>query len=578
MSDTPRTGERPALPAAPTPQTPVIASPAARDRPPAPAGTPSPAWVQQTVYEDEHVVMEWSVRTPAADTVAVTFDPILVDASRPAYAANFLHKAGIDTLCVRKKSEHFYQPLTRERFDEVARPVLARYRRRLAYGSSLGAYAVLYFCAHGFETVISSSPRVSAHPRFGRPHWQERAPFMHAYFDPDKPATSGAVVFYDPHDAMDRCFVDEELRPAWPRGVFVSVPYAGHPANQFLSEIGYISPFVQAIVAGRTPPALDRRGTKARSFTYRHVLAAACLRHGKPRWAESLCQQALAMKPDLVDVKLTLGQALVKLGRPDEAEPLLLAFQQKYPQDGDARHALHTIERARATAQLKNVLPAAAEQLQRLKPKARGTWTAWRGRPALAMLWLTGRLRLSVSREDIEWCYRHLLGRRAESVQALLAHRRCRHLEPLVRAIVGSPEFAGKAARAVTEPERERLVGMAVIARRVLPADGRMADFSAGGCFGPSAGPHEAGLDLGLNSEPVAAAAPDSAHLVQAMARALKPGGHVLLATRGVPDGEPPDTARPPVDARGLLQANGLDVVEDLRLADHTRLTLARKA
>lgn len=582
-------------------------APAARARPPAPVGAPAPAHAHEVVYEDEHVLMEWSVRTPATDTIAVTFDPILVDPSQPSYAAAFLHKTGIDTLCVRKKSEHFYQPLTRERFEQAANPVLAHYRHRLAYGSSLGAYAVLYFCAHGFETVISSSPRVSAHPRFGRPHWQERAPFTHTFFDPAQPATSGAVVFYDPHDAMDRHFVEEGLRPAWPRAQFVAVPYAGHPANQFLSEIGYISPFVQAIARGRAPPALDRRGTKAHSFTYRHMLAAACLRHGKPHWAERLCRQALEMKPDLVAIKLTLGQALLALGQLDKAESALADFLQKYPQDGDARLALRTLARERARLERKRVLPAAGEQLRRLGSEVRGASTAWRGRPGMAALWLTGRLRLTVTREDIEWCYRYLLGRRPESVHALVAHRRCPSFEKLVRAFVSSPEYARAATPVPFESTLERVVRTATLVRRLLPAGGRMTDVWSAGFFsavacerlgGPqataeaapmasppddaAAGENAARFHFALNTAPVVLAAPEGRHVVHSLALVLQPGGHALLATRAARDDERHAAYRQPgaADAAAsLLQAHGFEVIETFTVdgEDGTLLTLARK-
>ncbi len=543
------------------------------------------------VYEDDHVLMEWSQRVPAADTVAVTFDPILVDPHQPAYAASFLHKAGIDTLCVRKKSEHFYQPLSRERFEAVTQPLLARYRRRLAYGSSLGAYAVLYYCAHGFDTVISSSPRVSAHPRFGRPHWQKRVMFRHEFFDADNPATSGATVFYDPHDIMDRRFVDEELRPAWPQARFVAVPYAGHPANQFLSEIGFITPFVNAMVKGAAAPALDRRRGKRRSFTYHHMLAAACLRHGKPRWAERLCQRAMEMKPDLVNVQLTHGQALIALGRLDEAEPPLLAFQHKHPQDGEVQQALRTLarERARREGRLPPLTTNTLRQLQeQARHKASSSWQHL----AASLLWLPSRLGLTVSREDIVWCYRHLLGRAPESEQALLAHRRCSGIAPLVRAIVQSSEYTGSLARSDDiEPHLAHLTASVALVRRVLPEGGRLLDFCSASFFSPvvckrlGAGAATgdtaqvaneldkyarrfaaAHFDLCLNTRPLERVPTEGRRIVQALAHLLRPEGHVLLALRE----ELPEA---------WLQEAGFDIVETRTLpgAAGEYLVLARR-
>ncbi len=588
--DQPASAPAPAPPPAPevhlesASETPVISTAATPARPLPPESATLPARAQTVVYEDDDVLVEWSVRTPPTDTIAVTFDPILVAPSQPAYAAAFLHKTGADTLCVRKKSEHFYQPLTRERFDEVTRPVLAQYARRLAYGSSLGAYAVLYFCRHGFETVISSSPRVSAHPRFGRPHWQARAPFRHATFDAAEPATSGAVVFYDPYDAMDRDFVDHGLRHGWPQAAFIAVPYAGHPANQFLSEIGYIAPFVHAVVSRKALPVLERRKHKARSFTYRHMLASACLRHGKAPWGERLCRQALQMKPDLVGVKLTLGRALVALGRLDEAEPTLHEFLQKYPEDGDAQQALRAIARERKRLKSQRAAVAVPRPPDSPDPEAAGT-TRWVDRLGLAALWLTGRLRLTVTHDDIAWCYRHVLGRAPESTAALLAHRRSARFDVLAQAFLLSPEFIARANHTYSSAELDRLLKTACLARRVLPLHGRLLNARSTEEFRVALGGqvHEvslaqqmpASVDLCMNAETLLAApAQDDTQadtqtetMVAALIRLLKPGGYLLLATA--------QNADTPLTKSSVIQ--GLTVLEHVPLKGGACLTLARK-
>lgn len=339
----------------PTVTDPSASIPPATTAPPAaPAAAPlaaaaaaPPSWARSVLHEDDDILLELATRTPPGNTLAVTFDPIMVGLDQPAYAVDFLHRAGVDTLAVRKKHEHFYQPLSRERFEQLAAPVLQRYSRRVAYGSSLGAYAVLYFCQHGFDAVIASSPRVSAHPRFGADPWQRRISFQHQAFDPEQPATSSAVVFYDPHDTQDRHLVDDELRPAWPRGEFRAVPFAGHPANQFLAEIGFIAPFVRAMVQGQPPPPLDRR-PKRRSGMYHQVLATACLQHRKLRWAHALATRALQLSPHLALAGRTLGEVLLAMDRLDEAELHLQAFAKQNPADGISYSALKRLEARRA--------------------------------------------------------------------------------------------------------------------------------------------------------------------------------------------------------------------------------------
>jgi FkbM family methyltransferase len=506
------------------------------------------------VFEDEYVLLEWTQATPAVDAIAVTFDPISVPPTEPAYAAHFLHRLGIDTLCVRKKQEHFYQPLSRERFEEVTGPVLAHYRRRLAYGSSLGAYAVMYFCVHGFDTVIASSPRVSAHPRLGRTYWQQRVPFEHDAFDAQRPASSGAVVFYDPHDEIDRMLVDEELRPAWPRADFVPVPYAGHPANQFLSEIGYISPFVQAVMAGRAPPLLDRRSAKARAPAYLFVLGAACMRHGKVAWAEQLCRRALSLRPDFISVHLTLGQALLAQDRLDEAEIAIRSFLERQPLDGQGLAALRDLDQQRARLLAPAVPPLAAPQasllatqLRRLREGANDfaqlvnlKWQTWTTQVQHRSPWLRAALGMAVKRDDIVWCYRNLLGREPESEQVLLDHRHHRRLDALVRTIMASSEYRRRLKLGDAGPPDERFVELAVEVRRLLPSGGQILEIGSATCLrsayrrepGAKREPHEPVFDICLNTESLAHADPEAHRLFGSARQALKPGGVLLWSVK----------------------------------------------
>jgi predicted Zn-dependent protease len=155
------------------------------------------------------------------------------------------------------------------------------------------------------------------------------------------------VIFYDPHDAQDRHYVDEALRPAFPRARFIAIPYAGHPANQFLGEIGFIAPYMRAVVAAGTEPMPDRR-LKAKSSMYHQVLAEACLAHRKPRWALALATRSLELNPRMELAYRTLGEAELALGRIDEAETHLRRFAERSPLDGVAHQALHKVAAARA--------------------------------------------------------------------------------------------------------------------------------------------------------------------------------------------------------------------------------------
>jgi tetratricopeptide (TPR) repeat protein len=297
------------------------------------------------LLDDEHVRIDYWRRGSKGGTLAVTFDPLLYLCDKPPFGHEFFAKQGIDVVSVRKKAEHFYQPLTRAAFATALRPLKTRYARIVCYGSSLGAYAALYYARDLPWTVIASSPRVSVHPVYGAQIWQQRCGFRHEPFRADAAVRCDAIIFYDPRDAIDRRYIEGEVLPQFTRARVVRVPFAGHPANQFLGDIGYIAPYVRAVVAGTTPPALQRRAHRARSATYHQVLALTCVQHGHVAWADALVQRALALNPRRMLAHRTLGLVRLAQQRWSDAQAALEFALEFDPQDP---YSLALLARARA--------------------------------------------------------------------------------------------------------------------------------------------------------------------------------------------------------------------------------------
>ena len=65
-----------------------------------------------------------------------------------------------------------------------------------------------------------------------------------------------------------------------------------------------------------------------------------------------------------------------------------------------------------------------------------------------------GKADKTVSRQEVVWCYRSLLGREPESEAAILQHLQAKNFKVLVECFVESPEFA-----------ENRLVGNAEVSR-----------------------------------------------------------------------------------------------------------------
>lgn len=317
--------------------------------------TKGTAWRHGVLHDDEQIRIDHFAQTKRSRVLVITFDPLLYLSGKPHFGQDFLRKLAVDIVAVRKKGEDFYQSLSRETFLAAVQPVLRRHSRVIAYGSSLGAYAALYFCRDIDCEVVASSPRVSAHPHYGAKVWQRKVEFRHQPFDARVRPRCRAIVIFDPKEPLDRRYIEGEVLPQFPHATVMRVPYSGHPSNHFLAEIGFIAPFVRAVVAGATQPTLDRR-QRARSSTYFQVLAALCAQRRKLRWADALIERSLALNPKSLLANRTLGQIRLQQRRWSEAVVALETTLALSPDDALSRSLLNQA-RERLAAPMPELAP-----------------------------------------------------------------------------------------------------------------------------------------------------------------------------------------------------------------------------
>jgi len=328
------------------------------------------------LYDDARIRIDYFAQSRLARVLVMTFDPLLYLSDRPHFGQDFLRKLSVDVIAVRKKEEDFYQSLSRESFLAAVQPVLHRYGRVVAYGSSLGAYAALYFCREIECEVVASSPRVSAHPHYGAKVWQRKAEFLHQPFGTTVQPRCRAVVIFDPKDPLDRSYIEGEVLPQFPQAIVMRVPYSGHPSNHFLAEIGFIAPYVRAVVAGADRPPLDRR-QRVRSSTYFQVLATLCAQRRKLRWADALIERSLALNPKSVLSNRTLGQIRLQQQRWPEAVGVLETTLALSPDDALSRSMLNQARERLAAP----VAERAPPSRRRRSLRAIAGWLrAWLGR------------------------------------------------------------------------------------------------------------------------------------------------------------------------------------------------------
>lgn len=198
-----------------------------------------------------------------------------------------------------------------------------------------------------------------------------------------------------------------------------------------------------------------------------------------------------------------------------------------------------------------------------------------------------------MSREEVVWCYRNLLGREPESESVVLAHGNCKSFKALVENFVSSPEYSGKKVSRTVEQKKTgsqvnyiseadfrasidlylsnnppskglldyidlhftRLLEAINVIRGTLPNGGKVLDYSSMGFFNHAvekllANCHhttvtgvnyeldeyvsrygEEKYDLCINTEVLEHLLYDPSHMFFSINKMLKPGGHLFLST-----------------------------------------------
>ncbi len=282
---------------------------------------------KRVIFDNEETIAE--LTSVGSDTIIVTFQPFdYVGFERPGFGEDYFSSLGLDVLCFKPKRNIWYQDITTGMVEHYCRTLLKGYSRRISYGSSMGAYAALYFAqALGVDKVIAISPQYSPRPadtsfedrwrdvrhRMGYSHrWRE--PFrQHAYF------------IYDSRMASDRRHV-ECLKFVFPNHDDIALPFSGHPSATALFECRRLSTLIRDLIEGAPISVRQLRADIRNGSQHyaRSLLLASAERHGS--WTIGLFQHFAHVhrfdKNWIQSIGSQLSTKLVAAGRQREASEL----------------------------------------------------------------------------------------------------------------------------------------------------------------------------------------------------------------------------------------------------------------
>ncbi|SEW10380.1 hypothetical protein SAMN04488515_1061 [Cognatiyoonia koreensis] len=179
------------------------------------------------------------------DTLVVTFAGQPGQMAEKGFGTDFALKNGYETVYVAQRYESHFQGLSLDAFQDALRPV-SKSRRVVCYGSSLGAYAALYYGGTINAEVLAGAPMLPSWTGFQRPKYHD---LMRAHIPlADVPKSDvPPIILTDPKEPNDILYMEGAIKPAFPHARYVELPYAGHTVLKTIEEAGMLSSVVKAV-------------------------------------------------------------------------------------------------------------------------------------------------------------------------------------------------------------------------------------------------------------------------------------------------------------------------------------------
>ena len=247
---------------------------------------------------------------PNSNILFITFDSVNILREHEPFGFKFLSTLDVDILAFRKIEEQGYSDFSYEAFYDIVKDILPKYKRKVAYGFSLGAYATLYYTSRIDCEIFAIAPRIPAHPIYGTKE-KNKLVFNHdlglRFNDNIEP-----IIAYDPQNELDNQYFKNEVEPNFPNLNSIKSEYAGHKLTQYYVQMGVLKKMVYDVYKGDIP-TYDKK-LRFNSAQYLSSLAEACLKRKKNKWAYDISEKALQLKKkdkraNLVKYKLELEEA-----------------------------------------------------------------------------------------------------------------------------------------------------------------------------------------------------------------------------------------------------------------------------
>jgi len=206
------------------------------------------------IYDNGKTVGE--LTSSNGDKLAITFQPYGgLGYDVKGFGENYLISLGYDVLCFKTISNNWYQDVSKNDLSKHVGLLAKNYSFCIGYGSSMGAYAALYFSeVLNLNTVIAFSPQFSIDRKLVsfENRWENEAnslQFNHQELLGNKEVK--VITIYDPFDKLDKKHASL-IRKKFPTGKDIRLPFTGHPPLISLNESEQLRTFVEALLENKS--------------------------------------------------------------------------------------------------------------------------------------------------------------------------------------------------------------------------------------------------------------------------------------------------------------------------------------
>lgn len=272
-------------------------------------------------HEDYRITLHQAGSQPSGKLI-VTFGGQPSDLSDSGFGTDFAIAKGWDNVFVAQRHGTQYQGLSIEAFQNAVLPICGD-RDVVSYGSSLGAYAALYFGGCIDARAIAAAPMFPAwRPLKNRAYAD--VPVTHQDMCDAPTSSKSPVVIFDPMLPKDLKMVNEMIEPTYPTIRKVELPHAGHTVLVTLSRAKLLKPLIIGLIEDDKTCDLSAMPTVGSSIW--HGERARFLMRSNPDEAKAQFQESIRLAPSRSIVALFLS-FLLRAGNLAEAQQLIDAAE-----------------------------------------------------------------------------------------------------------------------------------------------------------------------------------------------------------------------------------------------------------